>query len=142
MIIRKSPAELEKMRRSGLLVWQILNDLAGMVKEGVTTHELEVAAEKMIRDAGARPAFKNYYSEAAGSRYPYVLCTSVNEQVVHGMPSGKRPLKPGDIISLDTGVELNGYFGDSAITVPVGEINDSVKRLLRFLSVASLVSVW
>jgi methionyl aminopeptidase len=131
MIIRKSPAELEKMRRSGLLVWQILNELAGMVKEGVTTHELEVAAEKMIRDAGAKPAFKNYYSEAAGSRYPYVLCTSVNEQVVHGMPSAKRPLKLGDIISIDTGVELNGYFGDSAITVPVGEINDSVKRLLR-----------
>src|SRR5260370_7321893 len=78
MIIRKSPAELEKMRRSGLLVWQILNDLAVMVKEGVTTHELEVAAEKRIPDRGARPPFQNYYSEPAEPRHPYVLVTSAH----------------------------------------------------------------
>ncbi|HUA22241.1 MAG TPA: type I methionyl aminopeptidase [Bryobacteraceae bacterium] len=131
MIIRKNRNELEQMRRSGLLVYQILQDLAKMVEEGLTTQDLEVAAEKMMKDAGAKPAFKGYYTAAAGSQYPYVLCTSVNDQIVHGMPSAKTKLKKGDIVSIDTGVQLNGYFGDSAITVPVGEINDSAKRLLK-----------
>ncbi len=102
-----------------------------MVREGVTTQDLEFAAERMISDAGAKPAFKGYYTQAAGTKFPYVLCASVNEEVIHGMPSPKRKLKAGDIVSLDTGVLLNGYYGDSAITVPVGEINDSAKRLLK-----------
>lgn len=131
MIVRRSTVELEKLRRSGLLVYRILQDLKEMVQEGVTTQELEIAAEKMISDAGAKPAFKGYYSQAAGTRYPFVLCTSVNEEVVHGMPSAKRKLKPGDIVSIDTGVQLDGYFGDSAVTVAIGEVNDSVKRLLK-----------
>jgi methionyl aminopeptidase len=131
VIVRRSAAELDKLRRSGLLVYQILQDLKAMVSEGVTTHDLEIAAEKMIAGAGAQPAFKGYYSAAAGTKFPYVLCASVNEEVVHGMPSAKRKLKSGDIISLDTGVLLDGYYGDSALTVPVGEVNDSVKRLLR-----------
>jgi methionyl aminopeptidase len=130
MIVRRSAAELEKLRQSGLLVFQILEKLKVMVGEGVTTQDLEVAAEKMIADAGAKPAFKGYYSQAAGTKYPYSLCTSVNDEVVHGMPSAKRKLKSGDIVSIDTGVLLNGYYGDSAVTVPVGEVNDSVKRLL------------
>src|SRR5258707_3537031 len=130
MIIRKSPVELEKMRRSGLLVYQILNDLAGMVKEGVSTQDLEVVAEKMIRDAGAKPAFKGYYVPAAGSKFPFVLSTSVNDEIVHGMPSARRVLKNGDVVSIDTGVQLDGYFGDSAVTVPVGEVNEQVKKLL------------
>jgi methionyl aminopeptidase len=131
MIIRKSPAELEKMRRSGLLVHQILAKLASMVEEGVSTHDMEVVAEKMIRDAGAKPAFKGYYVPAAGSKYPFVLCTSVNDEIVHGMPSSRRVLKKGDIVSIDTGVQLDGYFGDSAVTVAVGEPNESVKKLLN-----------
>ncbi len=131
MIVRRSAGELEKLRRSGLLVYQILEDLKAMVVEGVTTQDLEAAAEKMISDAGAKPAFKGYYTQASGTKYPYVLCTSVNEEVVHGMPSGKRKLKVGDIVSIDTGVLLNGYYGDSAVTVGVGEVNDSVKRLLK-----------
>lgn len=130
MIVRRSAAELEKLRQSGLLVYRILQELKGMVGEGVTTQDLEVAAEKMIAEAGAKPAFKGYYSQAAGTKYPYTLCTSVNEEVVHGMPSARRKLKSGDIVSIDTGVLLNGYYGDSALTVPVGEVNDSVKRLL------------
>ena len=130
MIVRRSAAELEKLRQSGLLVYRILQELKGMVSEGVTTQELEVAAEKMIAEAGAKPAFKGYYSQAAGTKYPYTLCTSVNEEVVHGMPSTRRKLKSGDIVSIDTGVLLNGYYGDSALTVAVGEVNDSVKRLL------------
>lgn len=129
-IIRKSPSELEKMRKSGLLVYQILSELSKMVKEGVTTMDLEVAAERMIRDAGAKSAFKGYYSEAAGTKFPFVLCTSVNEVVVHGMPSSKRQLKSGDIVSIDTGLALDGYYGDSAVTVPVGEISPETKKLL------------
>jgi methionyl aminopeptidase len=102
-----------------------------MVVEGISTQELELATEKMISDAGAKPAFKGYYTQASGTKYPYVLCASINEEVVHGMPSVKRRLKRGDIVSLDTGVQLDGYYGDSAITVAVGEVNDSVKRLLK-----------
>lgn len=131
MIVRRSSVELEKLRRSGLLVYRILQDLKALVAEGVSTQDLEVATEKMISDAGAKPAFKGYYSAASGTRYPYVLCASVNEEVVHGMPSAKRKLKSGDIISLDTGVQLDGYYGDSALTVAVGDVNDSVKRLLK-----------
>ena len=119
------------MRRSGLLVFEILQKLAGMVKEGISTQDLEVAAEKMMKEAGARPAFKGYFVPAAGSRFPYVLCTSVNNEIVHGMPSPKRVLKKGDIVSIDTGVELDGYFGDSAVTVPVGQPNESVQKLLQ-----------
>jgi methionyl aminopeptidase len=131
VIIRRSSVELEKLRRSGLLVYRILHDLKNMVIEGVTTQELEAATEKMISDAGAKPAFKGYFTQASGTKYPYALCASVNEEVVHGMPSVKRKLRAGDIVSLDTGVQLDGYYGDSAITVAVGEVNDSVKRLLK-----------
>lgn len=131
MIVRKSHSELEKMRRSGLLVFEILDKLRSMVQEGVSTLDLEVVAEKMIRDAGARPAFKGYYTAAAGTKFPFVLCTSVNDEIVHGMPSARRLLKKGDIVSIDTGVELNGYYGDSAITVPVGEPNEHVRKLLE-----------
>jgi len=131
MIVRKTAAELEKMRASGLLVWKVLEALRALVREGVTTQDLEVVAERMIKDAGARPAFKGYYVPAAGAKYPYVLCTSVNEEIVHGMPSVRRVLKSGDIVSIDTGVELNGYYGDSAITLPVGEITPQVGKLLE-----------
>jgi methionyl aminopeptidase len=130
MIIRKTPAELEKMRASGLLVYRILKELEGMVTEGVTTMDLEVAAEKMVQDAGARSAFKGYFVPAIGHTYKYVLCTSVNEEVVHGLPSAKRQLKSGDVVSVDIGVELNGFYGDSAITVPVGEVSPRIRQLL------------
>jgi len=131
MIVRKTAEELEKMRRSGLLVYQILQKLGEMAVEGVSTHELEVAALKMMADAGAKPAFKDYYVAAAGERYKYALCTSVNEEIVHGMPSPKRILKTGDILSIDTGVQLNGFYGDSALTVGIGQISEQAKRLMR-----------
>jgi len=131
MIVRKSPEDLEKMRRSGLLVWKVLTELAGMVEEGITTMDLEVAAERMIREAGAKPAFKGYYVPAVGSAYPYVLCTSVNDEVVHGIPSPKRVLKKGDIVSIDTGAALDGFFGDAAVTVPVGEVDERTEKLLQ-----------
>ncbi len=125
MIICKSAAELEKMRRSGLLVWKILQELQEMVKPGVSTDELERTAEKRIREAGARAAFKGYYG------YPCVLCTSINNEIVHGIPSPKRVLREGDILKVDIGVELDGYYGDSALTIAVGRISPEVERLLR-----------
>ena len=131
MIIRKSPAELEKMRRAGLLVHEILQRLVKLVEPGVSTLDLENVAEKMMKDAGAKSAFKGYYVPAAGGKYPFVLCTSINEEVVHGMPSARRVLASGDVVSVDTGVSIDGYFGDSAVTIPVGEVSDEVKRLLR-----------
>jgi methionyl aminopeptidase len=130
MIVRKNQAELEKMRAAGLLVFQVLDTLKNMVAEGVSTHDLEVTAEKMIAEGGARAAFKGYPNPAAGTKFPYVLCVSVNEEIVHGMPSQKKILKSGDIVSIDTGVQLNGYYGDSAITVAVGQISQEAQRLI------------
>src|SRR6185503_13499839 len=130
MIVRKTPTELEKMRRSGLLVFRILHELGEMAVEGASTWDLEVAAEKMVSDAGAKPAFKGYYVPAAGEAYKFVLCTSVNSEIVHGMPNPKRVLKSGDIVSIDTGVRLDGYYGDSAVTVPIGEVSEETKKLL------------
>jgi methionyl aminopeptidase len=131
MIVIKTKAELEKMRRSGMLVHDILKSLGEMAKEGVSTWDLEVAAVKMMHDAGAKPAFKGYYVQAAGERFKYVLCTSVNDEIVHGMPNPKRILRNGDIVSIDTGVSLDGYFGDSAITVGIGELSEQTKKLLQ-----------
>ena len=119
------------MRRSGLLVYQILEELRKMVVPGVTTYDLERTAEKMMADAGAKPAFKGYYVPAAGRVYNFVLCTSVNSEIIHGLPSTKRVLRGGDIVKIDTGVSLNGYFGDSATTVPVGAIAPETERLLK-----------
>jgi methionyl aminopeptidase len=124
LIVCKSPAELEKMRAANQLVARILEELAAMVAPGVSTADLDAAAESKVRAAGAEPAFKGYRG------YPATLCASVNEQVVHGIPSSKA-LVAGDIVSLDMGVKLNGYYGDSAITVPVGPVGDDVKSLLR-----------
>src|SRR5436305_14953820 len=131
MIVRKTLTELEKMRRSGLHVWEVLHKLKSMAVEGANTMDLENAAEKMIADAGARPAFKGYYVPAAGEHYKFVLCTSVNEESVHGMPNTRRVLKKGDIVSIDTGVKLDGYYGDSAITVPIGEVSEQTRKLLE-----------
>ena len=125
-IVCKSPAEIEKMRRSGKIVRQVLDEVAAMVKPGVSTMDLERAAAKKIKDLGAKPAFKGYYD------YPCVLCTSVNQEIVHGIPNDKRVLKEGDIVSIDCGVVLDGYYGDAAVTVPVGNgQNDTVKKLLE-----------
>jgi methionyl aminopeptidase len=131
VIVRKSAAELEKMRQAGLLVWRILDALRGIVKEGATTFDLEREADRMIREAGARAAFKGYYVPAVGAKYPYVLCTSVNDEIIHGMPSEKRVLKSGDVVAIDMGAEIGGYYGDSATTVPVGEISPEAAKLLR-----------
>ena len=126
MIMIKTPQEIEKMRRAGDIVRQTLELVRGLVKPGATTLDLERAAEKKIADLGAVPAFKGYHG------YPCVLCTSVNSEVVHGIPSGQRILQEGDIVSIDCGAVIDGYFGDSAITVPVGEkVAPETLRLLE-----------
>ncbi len=121
----KSPGEIEKMRHSGHIVRQVLDHVRTLVKPGATTMDLELAAEKKIKELGAKPAFKGYYD------YPCVLCTSVNDEIVHGIPSEKRVLKEGDIVSIDCGAVLDGYYGDAAITVPVGgEVKPELQKLL------------
>jgi methionyl aminopeptidase len=124
MIVRRSQAEIVKLRRANQLVGTVLAKLRSMVAPGVTTEELDAVAESMVREAGGTPAFKGYHG------YPATMCISVNEQVVHGIPS-RRPLVAGDIVSLDMGAVLEGYYGDSAVTVPVGEISAQAKELLR-----------
>jgi methionyl aminopeptidase len=124
-IVCKSRAEIEKMRQSGRIVRQVLDYLRGMVAPGVSTMDLERAAATKIEELGAKPAFKGYYD------YPCVLCTSINQEIVHGIPSEKRVLKAGDIVSIDCGVVLDGYYGDAAITVPVVEVTPDVQKLLQ-----------
>jgi methionyl aminopeptidase len=124
MIVCKSPHEIEKLRASGRMVRELLEDLKQTVRPGVTTWDLETYVQKRVKQLGVKPAFKGYRG------YPCCLCASVNDEIVHGIPS-KRVLKEGDIVSLDLGVILDDYYGDSALTVPVGEISEALKRLLR-----------
>jgi methionyl aminopeptidase len=125
-IVCKSASEIEKMRHSGRIVREVLDHLKSLVAPGVSTMDLERAAEAKMKELGARPAFKGYYD------YPCVLCTSINEEIVHGIPSEKRVLKPGDIVSIDCGVVLDGYYGDAAITVAVGEaVSPELQKLLE-----------
>ena len=113
------------MRRSGRIVRQVLDTVREQVAPGVTTMDLERVAEQKIKELGAKPAFKGYYD------YPCVLCTSINNEIVHGIPSERRMLKAGDIVSIDTGVVLEGFYGDAAITVPVGDgLTPELQKLL------------
>jgi methionyl aminopeptidase len=125
MIVCKSSAELDTMHRAGLIVWEVLNELRMIVAPGVATAELDRVAERRATERGARPAFKGYRG------YPASLCVSINEEVVHGIPSPSRKLQEGEIVSLDYGVELDGYFGDAAVTVPVGRVKPEFEKLMR-----------
>jgi methionyl aminopeptidase len=125
-VVLKSSGEIEKMRRAGQVVREVLELVRGLVKPGATTLDLEKAAEARLKELGVKAAFKGYHG------FPCVLCTSVNSEVVHGIPSSKRVLKDGDIVSVDFGVVVDGYYGDAAITVPVGEkIDPTTARLLE-----------
>jgi methionyl aminopeptidase len=123
-IILKSPQEIEKMRRSNRIVAEILREIQTAAQPGMKTRELDELAQALLLKYGARSAFRGY------NGYPAVLCTSVNEEVVHGIPSD-RVLKEGDILSLDFGVVYDDYYGDSAITIPIGRITPEAERLLR-----------
>jgi methionyl aminopeptidase len=125
VIICRSAAELEKMRGAGRLVGEVLTELTARVAPGVTTAELDEIAEQRIRRAGAIPAFKGYHG------YPATICASINEEVIHGIPSGRRILNEGDVISIDVGASLDGYYGDSAVTLAVGQVSEQAATLLR-----------
>ncbi|MBW1646279.1 MAG: type I methionyl aminopeptidase [Deltaproteobacteria bacterium] len=124
MITLRSRREIEKIRAANQIVAEVLQHLRAIIEPGISTLELDRETEKMIRRAGARPAFKGY----AG--YPASLCASVNEVIVHGIPRRDVVLKAGDIISLDVGTELHGYYGDAAVTLPVGEVSEEANRLM------------
>jgi methionyl aminopeptidase len=125
VIVCRSAAELEKMRAAGRLVGEVLTELTARVAPGVTTSTLDDIAEELIRRAGAIPAFKGYHG------YPATICASINEEVIHGIPSGRRILNEGDVISIDVGASLDGYYGDSAVTLPVGAVSEQAATLLR-----------
>jgi methionyl aminopeptidase len=124
MIIGKSKKELEKMRAAGRLIGLVREEVRRLVEPGVSTIELDRAAEKMICDAGAQPTFKGYHG------FPYSICASVNEQIVHGFPSEYK-LNEGDIFSVDLGATLEGFVGDTATTIPVGQVSDDLLKLIR-----------
>ena len=123
MIVCRSKAELERLARVNALVARVLVELAAMIAPGVTTAEMDAVAERRLREAGAEPAFKGYHG------YPATICASVNEQVVHGIPSARK-LAAGDIISVDLGAKMDGFYGDSAVTVAVGPVSAEAARLL------------
>lgn len=123
-IILKTAKEIESMREAGAIVCSILDSLESMVEEGISTMDLEMRARALCKEYKVQPAFLGYYG------YPAVLCTSVNEEVVHGIPSPKKILHNGDIVSIDMGVILNGYFGDSARTCVVGTVNSEIQHLI------------
>lgn len=131
-VILKSTREVEHMRRAGKVVREVLNCVRDQVRPGATTLDLENAAEAKLKELGAKAAFKGYHG------YPCVLCTSVNSEVVHGIPSKKRVLKEGDIVSVDCGAIVDGFYGDAAITIPVGEKIDGQTRRLLDATQASL----
>jgi methionyl aminopeptidase len=123
VIVCRSAAEIERLARVNELVARVLAELKAAVRPGMTTADLDALAEQRLREAGAEPAFKGYHG------YPATICASINEQVVHGIPSS-RVLIDGDIVSVDMGAKLDGFYGDSAVTVPVGTIDDDAERLL------------
>ncbi|OGP89128.1 MAG: type I methionyl aminopeptidase [Deltaproteobacteria bacterium RBG_16_48_10] len=134
MIIIKSPREIEQLKRSNAMVAEVFEKLKGMIAPGITTKELDQVAEECILSKGGHPAFKGYRG------FPATLCISINEEVVHGIP-GQRRLKEGDIVSLDVGVNFLGYFGDAAITFPVGEVDPEGKRLLEVTEKALTIGI-
>ncbi|MCD6442203.1 type I methionyl aminopeptidase [bacterium] len=128
-VIIKTDKEVEIMRKAGKLLSKVISQVASAVRPGISTLSLDDLAEKLIINFGAKPAFKGYGQ--GKNRYPATLCTSVNEEVVHGIPRRDKILKEGDIIGLDCGLIYNGYFSDMAITVPVGKISYQAEELIR-----------
>ncbi|HLJ43787.1 MAG TPA: type I methionyl aminopeptidase [Candidatus Binataceae bacterium] len=128
MILLKNPEEIALMHKASMIVAEILEELAAAVKPGITTEDLDRLAEELTYRKGAQPAFKGYKPHDVA--YPKTLCVSVNDEIVHGIPSGRR-LNPGDIVGLDFGVIYQGFYGDAARTVPVGKISNHAERLLR-----------
>ena len=140
MIFLKTEDEIELLRASNLLVGKTLAEIAKVIKPGVTTKELDRVAEEFIRDNGAVPTFKGFPNQY-GDPFPASICTSVNEQVVHGIPSDNVVLKEGDVVSVDCGTYMNGFCGDSAYTFCVGEVDEEVRKLLKVTKEALYIGI-
>jgi len=134
VIIIKSSREIEQLKRTNAIVVEVFQKLKKVISSGITTMELDQIAEEIILSKGATPAFKGYRG------FPATLCISINEEVVHGIPNQRR-LKEGDVVSLDVGANLNGYFGDGAITLPVGEVDQTAQRLLEVTERALYIGI-
>jgi methionyl aminopeptidase len=134
VIIIKSPREIDQLKRSNAIVVEVFKELKKVIAPGIATKELDRIAEEIIRSKGALPAFKGYRG------FPATVCISINEEVVHGIPSMRR-LREGDIVSLDVGTNLDGYFGDAAITLPVGEVDPEAQKLLDVTEKALSIGV-
>ena len=130
MTILKNTEDINKLRKGGKILASVLYEAARKAIPGAKTIELDILAEKMIKEAGGRPSFKNYKTPDDKISYPASLCVSINEEVVHGIPS-ERVFKDGDIVSLDLGIEYKGFYTDSAITVSVGNISEQAKKLIE-----------
>jgi methionyl aminopeptidase len=135
MVILKSLQEIEKIRRACLIVADVLTGIREMVRPGVTTLALDEFAERFIREAGGKPAFKGYRG------YPRSLCTSVNDQVIHGIPAKDAVLRSGDLLSIDVGAIVDGFYGDAAVTVPVGAVTADANRLMRITEEALALGI-
>jgi methionyl aminopeptidase len=131
MIIIKTPEEIEIIREGGKHLASVLYAVREMIKPGISTKDLDIYAEKLIRDMGDTPAFLNYRPEGASTPFPASLCVSVNDEVVHGIPKKNRILKEGDIVSIDLGIKHKGLFTDMALTVPVGNVDEKKLKLMQ-----------
>jgi len=135
MVILKSLQEIEKIHRAGLVVADVLQEVRQLVRPGVSTMELDAFVERFIRAAGAKPAFKGYRG------YPRTICASINDQVIHGIPSKDVILKQGDLLSIDVGTVVDGFYGDAAVTVPVGSVAPEAERLMRITEEALALGI-
>jgi methionyl aminopeptidase len=134
LIVLKSSEEVKKMMKAGTIVGEVLGSIKKMIQTGITTKEIDIFAEEHIKALGGKPAFKGYRG------YPASICASINNEVVHGIPSSRK-LKDGDIVSIDLGVYYEGFFGDSAFTAPVGKIDQEAERLLRITEEALILGI-
>lgn len=141
-VIIKTPEEIEVIREGGKILAKILAKASKMVKPGISTYELDQYVYNLIKDGGDKPAFLNYKPYGAPTAFPASLCVSVNNEIVHGIPSRNKILKEGDIVSLDLGIEHGGLFTDHAVTVPVGKISDRDKKLLEATKKALEIGIW
>src|ERR1700733_15521806 len=140
-MIAKTQEEIANLRKAGKVLADALREVAKMVKPGVTTAALDLAAEKYIKDHGCVPAFLNYKQEGAAYPFPAVLCVSINEEVVHGIPREDRIVQEGDLVMLDLGLSYNGYFSDAAITVVAGSGDDKGKKLIAATEEAVMAAI-
>ncbi len=127
----KTPEEIKKIKEGGQIIGRILDDLSKMCRPGISTWEIDLAAEKMITAAGGRPAFKWYKTRSADKPFPTTICASINEELVHGIAKKDKILKNGDIFTIDIGMEWGGLYTDTAVTVPIGKISAKTRELLR-----------